>query len=250
MYTKVKTQQEIQAMRKAGKILAQVLSALKGEVKVGISTKELADLAKAEIERLGGQPAFLGYQGFPDVICISVNDEVVHGIPSSSRIIENGDIVSLDLGVTYDNMIVDSAISVVAGTSSKEKDVFLRTTEESLRASLKHIKAGVRTGDIGEAVQAVLDRGGYGIVRELVGHGVGHEIHEDPNIPNYGRKGKGPELEAGMTIAIEPMATLGGEAVYIEKDGWTVRTKDHSLACHFEHTILVTQTGCEVLTAQ
>lgn len=248
MYTRVKTEKEIEAMRQAGKILAQVLTALKSEVAVGVSTKDLADLARSEIKRLGGEPSFLGYQGFPDVICISLNDEVVHGIPSKNRTIEDGDLVSLDLGVTYGGMIVDSAITVVAGTSDKQKDTLLRTTEESLQASLKHIRAGAHVGDISEAVQVVLSRGGYGIVRELVGHGVGHEIHEDPNIPNYGRKGSGPKLTAGMTIAVEPMATTGSEDIYIEKDGWTVRTKDHSLACHFEHTILVTKSGCEVLT--
>lgn len=249
MYTKVKTPAEIEAMRESGRMLATVLQELKKVIAPGQTTKYLDDIAAKELKALGGIPAFLGYQGYPAVICISVNDEVVHGIPSAQRILNEGDIVGLDFGVSYNGMITDSAISVIVGTSqSKEHELLLQKTEESLRAGIKQVKAGVRTGDIAAAVQAVLEPAGYGIVRDLVGHGVGHHVHEDPNIPNYGRKGTGERLEAGMTIAIEPMATLGGHGVTIDRDGWTIRTADHSLAAHFEHTVLITETGFEVLT--
>jgi len=248
MYTKVKTPAEIEAMRKAGKMLGQTLQTVKASAKPGMSTKDLASVAKAEVERLGGKPSFLGYQGFPDVICISVNDEVVHGIPREDHIINEGDIVSIDFGVTIDNMITDAAISFVLGQGSSENQELVKTTEEALMAGIDVIKDGVRVGDIASAVQKVLDRKGYGIVRDLVGHGVGHHVHEDPNIPNYGFAGSGPVLKAGMTIAIEPMATLGGYDVSIDKDNWTIRTKDHSLAAHFEHTVLITDRGYEILT--
>lgn len=249
MYTRVKTDQEIENMRIGGKMLATVLERLRPEVVPGISAKDLADLARKELKKLGGEPAFFGYQGFPDVICISVNDEVVHGIPKKSTVLKDGDIVSLDFGVRYKGMIVDAAISVVCGESTEEKDTLLKLTEDSLHAGLAVIKNGCKVGDIGFAVQKVLDKKNYGIVRDLVGHGVGHAVHEDPNIPNTGRKGSGDTLVAGMTIAVEPMATLGKEGVYTDVDGWTIKTKDGSLAAHFEHTVLITDNGFEILTA-
>jgi len=249
MNTKVKTQSELVAMRGSGRMLATVLQLLKSQLAVGMSTKDLANIAAAELSSLGGKPAFLGYQGFPDVICISLNNEVVHGIPSKSRIIAVGDIVSLDFGVVYDGMITDAAISVIAGKSAQQRHVQLvRDTESSMHAGIQVLHDNIRTGDIGAAVQSVLDRGKYGIVRDLVGHGVGHELHEDPNIPNYGRAGSGPWLSAGMTIAIEPMATLGTDRVNIAKDGWTILTADNSMAAHFEHTVLITEDGAEILT--
>ncbi len=249
MYTKVKTPAEIAAMRESGRMLATVLAHLRTKVAPGMSTKEIANIAKVELRSLGGQPAFLGYYDFPDVICISVNNEVVHGIPGP-RIIQDGDIVSLDFGVTYKGMITDGAISVLAGISQDQKRLKLITeTERSLQAGIATLQDGVRVGDIAAAVEAVLKQGHYGIVRDLVGHGVGHELHEEPNIPNYGKAGTGPTLSAGMTIAIEPMATLGGDRVYIDAtDEWTVLTHDGSLAAHFEHTILITQDGAEILT--
>src|SRR5690348_14209958 len=205
MQTKVKTAREISAMRESGQMLAQVLQYLKPKVVPGVTTKQLADVAAAELKRLGGEPSFLGYQGFPDVICISVNDEVVHGIPSD-RVIEAGDIVGLDFGVTVHGMITDGAISVIAGKPLKPThQKLLDMTERALLAGIATVHADVRTGDIGAAIEAVLKPSGYGIVRDLVGHGVGHHVHEDPNIPNYGRANTGPWLEAGMTIAIEPM---------------------------------------------
>lgn len=235
-------------MRESGRMLATVLAELQTVIAPGQSTKYIDELAAKELKALGGKPSFLGYQGFPGVICISVNDEVVHGIPSHKTIIQDGDIVGLDFGVTYNDMITDSAISVIVGSASLEHLKLLQKTEESLRAGIKQVKDGVKTGDIAAAVQSVLDSGNYGIIRDLVGHGVGHYVHEDPNIPNYGRKGTGDRLLAGMTIAIEPMATLGGHAVTLDKDGWTIRTADHSMSAHFEHTVLITENGAEILT--
>jgi methionyl aminopeptidase len=249
MVTKVKTASEIESMRESGRMLAAVLQFLKPKVVIGISTKELADLAAAELKNLGGQPSFLGYQGFPDVICISVNDEVVHGIPNPEKIISDGDIVGLDFGVTYRGMITDSAISIIAGKPKTKGQIqLLQDTEMSLQAGIAAVHDKVRTGDIGAAVEDSIKHRSYGIVRDLVGHGVGHEVHEDPNIPNYGRANTGPWLDKGMTIAIEPMLTLGKESVYIAPDGWTVLTSDGSRSAHFEHTVLITSTGAEILT--
>lgn len=236
-------------MRESGRMLGTVLQYLKREITVGMSTKDLAILAARELESLGGKPPFLGYQGFPDVICISVNDEVVHGIPSTSKIVQSGDIVGLDFGVSYKGMITDSAISVIV---DKPKDLrhkeLVRDTETSMYEGIAAVHDRVRTGDIGAAVEAVLKRGKYGIVRDLVGHGVGHEMHEDPNIPNYGRANTGPWLDKGMTIAIEPMATLGTDKVYVDKDQWTIKTADGTLSAHFEHTVLITEEGADILT--
>ena len=248
MYTRVKTEDEIEAMRTGGRMLAAVLQLLKTKVSAGISTGQLDEIAARELKALGGEAAFLRYEGFPRSICISVNDEVVHGIPREDKIIKDGDIISLDLGVRYKGMITDSAITVVCGQGSQRSRDLIRYTEQSLQEGLSVIKDGCRVGDISFAVQKVLEKHNYGIVRDLVGHGVGHSVHEDPNIPNYGRANTGPELKRGMTIAVEPMATLGREAVKIDPDGWTVRTQDRSPAAHFEHTVLVTEAGCEILT--
>ncbi len=188
MQTRVKTPSEIDAMRHAGGILAMTLNKLRAHVEVGVSTKELADIVAQELKALGGKPSFLGYQGFPDVICISLNDEVVHGIPSRKHILARGDIVGLDLGVTYKGMITDGAISLIVGSPMKaEHEKLMKITERALYAGIDAIKNHVRTGDIGAAIEAVIRPFGYGIVRDLVGHGVGHQVHEDPNIPNYGR---------------------------------------------------------------
>ncbi|MDB5185823.1 MAG: map 2 [Candidatus Saccharibacteria bacterium] len=247
MFTKVKTAAEIHSMQESGKLLATVLATLKQALEPGMSTQDLAEMAKRELRSTDGQPTFLGYYGFPDVICISVNDEVVHGIPNAKKTIQSGDIVSLDFGVTYNGMITDSAISVIAGEPKNSDHVLLvERTEASMLAGIAAAHSGVRVGDIAHNIEEQLK--GYGIVRELVGHGVGHQLHEDPNIPNYGRAGSGPTLHKGMTIAIEPMATLGDHRVYIENDGWTVRTVDGSWAAHFEHTVLLTEDGAEILT--
>ena len=249
MMTQIKTATEILAMRESGRMLATILDSLKVKVGPGVSTKDLAIIANRELKALGGSAPFLGYQGFPDVICISLNDEVVHGIPRPDRIIKEGDLVSLDFGVNYRGMITDSAITLIVGKPKSNKhQELVRYTRESLIAGIEAVHDGVRTGDIGSAVQNILDKHGYGIVRDLVGHGVGHELHEDPNIPNYGRSNTGPWLKAGMTIAIEPMATLGGDRVMLDPDHWTIKTHDHSMAAHFEHTVLITKEGVEVLT--
>lgn len=248
MYTRVKTSDEIVSMRTSGRILAQILELLRPQVVPGVTAKELSAIAAKELKALGAEAPFLGYHGFPDVICISFNDEVVHGIPTDRKVRE-GDIVSLDFGVKYKGMITDSAISVIAGQPREHRHVeLLQATERSMYAGIETLRDGVHTGDIGAAVEAVLKAGKYGIVRDLVGHGVGHQVHEDPNIPNYGRAGSGPALQSGMTIAIEPMATLGGERVYVAADRWTILTQDHSLSAHFEHTILITDDGYEILT--
>jgi len=249
MVTQVKTAAEITAMRESGRMLATVLQKLARELKPGMTTKDLANIAAAELESLGGQPTFKGYQGFPDVICISVNEEVVHGIPSSKKVINDGDIVGLDFGVTYKGMITDSAISVIAGRAKQKGHLELvKNTEQAMLAGVAALHDGIRTGDIGEAIEKSLNRNHYGIVRDLVGHGVGHELHEDPNIPNYGRANTGPWLHKGMTIAIEPMVTLGGGNVIVADDGWTILTADGSWAAHFEHTVLITENGAEILT--
>lgn len=250
MITRVKTQKEIEAMRESGRMLATVLDILKTRIAAGMTTKDLALIAAAELKSLGGDASFLGYQGFPDVICISVNDEVVHGIPNPYKKINDGDIVGLDFGVTYKGMITDSAISVIVGKPKQKGHIdLLKDTESSLYAGIAVVKDKVRTGDIGFAVEDSLKHRRYGIVRDLVGHGVGHQVHEDPNIPNYGRRNTGAWLNAGMTIAIEPMVTLGTDRVRLASDGWTILTLDGSYSAHFEHTVLITEEGSEILTS-
>lgn len=249
MMTRVKTPAEIAAIRTSGKMLATVLELLRKEIKAGMTTRDLAVIAADKLEELGGKPAFLGYQDFPDVICISVNDQVVHGIPRDDVVLKNGDVVGLDFGVNYQGMITDAAITVIVGGKADKKVVELvRDTKAALDAGIETLRGGVRTGDIGAAVEKALNKGGYGIVRDLVGHGVGHQVHEDPNIPNYGRAGSGHTLQVGMTIAIEPMATLGTDDVVLANDHWTIQTRDGSLAAHFEHTVLITEDGYEILT--
>jgi methionyl aminopeptidase len=248
MFTRVKTPEEIENIRVSGGMLAATLQAIDREVAAGMSGKDVSEIAKRELKALGGKASFLGYGGFPDVICISVNDEIVHGIPKDTPFKE-GDLVSFDFGVTYKGMITDSAFSRFIGVApSKDAERLLKTTERSMYAGIETLKDGVRVGDIAAAIERVLKREKLGIIRELVGHGVGHEVHEDPNIPNYGVAGTGPKLSAGMTIAIEPMATLGTQHITVDDDGWTIRTQDNSLAAHFEHTILITNDGYEILT--
>ena len=249
MMTKIKTAKELEAMRESGRMLATVLQLLKGKVEAGISTKDLADIAASELKALGGEPAFLGYQGFPDVICISLNNEVVHGIPKPEAVVEDGDIISLDFGVIYRGMVTDSAISMIVGRASQKRHLeLLADTEKAMHIGISELHDQVRTGDIGSAIEQFLKRKKYGIVRDLVGHGVGHSLHEDPNIPNYGRPDSGPYLSKGMTIAIEPMVTLGTDRVAIAPDGWTVMTLDGSWSAHFENTVLITEEGAEILT--
>lgn len=247
---KVKTKDETQAMREGGKILAETLLWLKEDkVKAGISTQEIDIYTREFFEKKKVKPVFLGYYGFPAVICTSVNDAVIHGVPNPNTIVKEGDILSLDCGVLHKNMIVDSAISFGIGDITEEARLLLERTQKSLNKAIKVIKAGATTGDIGYAVESYIDKFGYGIIRDYAGHGVGHQLHEDPNIPNYGHVNTGIKLIPGLTIAVEPMITLGSEDVFIDADDeWTVYTDDGSLSAHFEHTILVTDKGAEILT--
>lgn len=244
-----KTPAQIQAMRECGKMLATIYEGLKKQVHAGVTELELDAWVEREIKALGAVATYKTPEvNFPNAICISTNDEIVHGIPSEYAL-ELGDLVSFDLVITYKDMRTDSAFTVLVDEKpSGVKKHLLSVTERSLYAGIDAIKGPVRTGDIGAAVEAVLDAGKLGIVRELVGHGVGQEMHMAPDVPNYGRKGSGILLQPGDTIAIEPMATLGGERVKTDPDGWTIRTRDGSLSAHFEHTILITETGAEILT--
>lgn len=234
-------------MRVSGRMLATVLERLKKTAVAGISTAELARVAATHLKPLGGEPAFLGYQGFPDVLCVSVNDQVVHGIPGQNQLRE-GDIVGIDFGVRYRGMITDGAITVIIGRASTGVERLALAAEQALNIGIDKVKNGVKVGDVSEAIEHRLRRDNLGVVEALVGHGVGYHLHEGPEIPNYGVNGRGPILRTGMTIAIEPMATLGGKDIYIAKDGWTVKTNDGSLSAHFEHTVLVTERGAEILT--
>lgn len=244
-----KTPAQIQAMRECGKILATIYEGLKKQVHAGVAELELDAWVEREIKALGAIATYKTSEvNFPNVICISTNDEIVHGIPSGYTL-EVGDLVSFDLVITYKDMKTDSAFTMLVDEKpSGVKKHLLSVTERSLYAGIDAIKGPVRTGDIGAAVEAVLDAGKLGIVRELVGHGVGQEMHMAPDVPNYGRKGSGILLQPGDTIAIEPMATLGGEKIRTDSDGWTIRTRDGSLSAHFEHTVLITETGAEILT--
>jgi methionyl aminopeptidase len=249
MQSGVKTDAEIEAMREGGAILATIFQGLSKQVAVGVSELELDAWTAREIKRLGAVATYRTREvDFPNSICISTNDEIVHGIPTE-YVLEEGDIVSFDLVITYKGMKTDSAFTVVVGEQpTGAKKHLLNVTERSLFAGIDAIKGPVYTGDIGAAVEKVLYDGRLGIIRELVGHGVGKEMHMPPEVPNYGKKGTGALLKVGDTIAIEPMATLGKERIKTDRDGWTIRTADGSLAAHFEHTVLVTETGAEILT--
>jgi methionyl aminopeptidase len=234
-------------MRQGGRILVAVLEHVADQVRPGVTTAELAQAARAEVARRGAEPAFWHYQGFPDVICISVNDEVVHGLPGA-RSLQAGDIVGLDFGVRYDGLVTDGAITVPVGEVSPEAERLLAATAAALAAGITAARAGARIGNISAAIEARLAAGRLGIVEELSGHGVGREIHEDPPVYNRGRAGTGPLLVAGQTLAIEPMATLGSGRVKLARDGWTWRSADGTLAAQFEHTVVVTADGAEILT--
>lgn len=247
MKNRIKTDNELANMRISGRILAQVLQLVARTASAGMTTGELDDMAREEVKRLGGRPAFLGYQGFPRVMCISVNEEVQHTIPGR-RVLADGDIVNLDFGVNYNGMITDAGVTIGIGEISDDAKRLLTTTKEALAEGIAVVKDGVRTGDIGAVIEARLRRDRLGIVRELAGHGVGHDLHEDPTIENYGKAGKGAVLKAGMTVAIEPIATLGQPAIWLLDDDWTIVTRDGSWAAQFEHTILVTENGAEILT--
>lgn len=238
---------DLEALKKSGKILAQTLQALVPLVVPGVTTLELDKAAAKLIKQAKAKPAFLGYQGYPKVLCASVNDEVVHTIPSE-RVLKEGDIIGLDLGVSVDGMITDSAITVMVGKVKPELQRLVEVTKASLYKGIEMIRPDNRIGDISQAIEQTITPFGYGIVHALVGHGVGYSLHEDPRIPNYGRGGTGPLLKPGMVLAVEPMINLGEPDVLFGDDGWRVTTADGSWSAHFEHTILVTETGHQVLT--
>ncbi len=243
----LKSPREIEVMRRSGQVTADVLTELMQAVRPGISTAELDRMAEAGIRARGGIPTFKGYHGFSASICASVNDEVVHGIPGE-RVLRDGDLLSIDIGTTLDGYVSDSAVTVAVGSISSAARRLLEVTQECLMLGIAAMRVGGHVGDIGAAVQAHAEAHGYGVVRELVGHGVGREMHEEPQVPNYGSAGTGAELREGLVLAIEPMITQGSPRVSIQKDGWTVVTADGKLAAHFEHTIALTATGAKVLT--
>jgi len=250
----IKSKEDIAAIRAGGRILARVLRAVAEAVHPGLSTADLDAMAEKLIRDAGGTPAFKGYKAFgaqaayPATLCTSVNDEVVHGIPSVHSILKEGDIIGLDIGMQYEGRYTDMAVSVAVGKTDDRAQRLIAVTKKSLDIAISKVCSGVSIGDIGDAVQTYIEAQGFGIVRDLVGHGVGHEVHEDPVIPNFGKSGHGPKLQEGMVIALEPMVTEGSWRVKIDADEWTWRTKDGSRAAHFEHTILVTKDGAEVLT--
>lgn len=249
-FGRVKTEAEIQAMREGGKLLAQIFDGLKQQVRPGVSELELDAWVFAEIQALGAEATYRTPEvNFPASICISTNDQIVHSIPTE-YVLQHGDVVGFDLVITYKGMKTDSAFTMVVGEQpSGDTKRLLEFTERSLYAGIDAIKGPVRTGDISAAIENVLREGKLGIIRELVGHGIGHSMHQAPDIPNYGTAGKGYLLEPGDTVALEPMTSLGGEAIVTDQaDGWTIRTRDGSLAAHFEHTVLITETGAEILT--
>lgn len=250
-----KTPEEIDNIRKSGQILALVLQKIESMLAAGVTGVQVDQMARAELKKRGVTPAFLGVAGgagvpdFPASVCISVNDAVVHGIPTDVPF-KDGDIVGFDFGVIYGGMITDAARTFIVGAAanSPREQELVDVTKQSLDAGIDQVRPGARTGDIAAAIQAVLDKHHLGIVRQLVGHGVGHELHEPPEIPNYGFRGTGSVLKEGMTIAIEPMATLGDWNIRIDEDKWTIRTSDGTRSAHFEDTILVTKDGAEILT--
>ncbi|HEX6258685.1 MAG TPA: type I methionyl aminopeptidase [Candidatus Saccharimonadales bacterium] len=249
MQPRIKTEQEIAAMRIGGKILATIYQGLRAQVHEGVTERDIDAWVEREIKASGATATYKEPSvRFPAVICVSTNDKVVHGIPTD-REFQKGDVASFDLVITYDGMKTDAAFTMLVDEEPRgDKKRLIDVTQRSLYDGISIIKGGVRTGDIGAVIQRTLLAGRLGIVREMVGHGIGHEMHEPPDVPNYGMSGTGHVLKPGMAIAIEPMATLGRERIKTDKDGWTIRTRDGSLAAHFEHTVLVTETGFEILT--
>ncbi len=248
----IKSKKEIEIIREGGVILNKILRKTAALVKPGVSTSELDKFAEKEIIAAGGRPSFKNYgedgNFFPASLCTSVNDVVVHGIPSKKAILKEGDIIGLDIGMQYKGLFTDTAITVVVGEVSKDIQKLLDVTQQALAAGIKAAKFGNRIGDISAAVEKVAELGDYGVVRDLVGHGVGYDVHEAPQVPNYGKAGTGMELVEGMVLAIEPMFNLGGYKVVFEDDGWTISTFDGKPSAHFEHTVVVTKKGGDILT--
>jgi methionyl aminopeptidase len=241
---------ELERMRAAGRLVGEVLTELRAHVAPGVTTADLDALAEKRILAAGAIPAFKGYHGYPATICASINEEVIHGIPSGRRVLNEGDVISLDVGASLGGYFGDSAITVAVGQVSEEAATLLRVTDESLYKAIEAVKPGGRISDIGHAVQQHVEAYGFSVVREFVGHGIGQSMHEEPQVPNYGQPGRGPRLAEGMVIAIEPMVNAGKPAVKVLGDGWTAVTKDGSLSAHFEHTVAVTADGPWILTAR
>jgi methionyl aminopeptidase len=244
----IKTVKEVEKMRRAGRIVREVLHAVRDAVKPGVTTLDLENVAAKMIEDAGATPAFKGYHGFPCVLCTSLNEQVVHGIPSAKTVLREGDILSVDCGVVIEGFYGDSAITIPVGKVSAETQRLLNVTENSLAQAIKAVKPGAMLGDVGAAVQEMVEAEGFSVVKEFVGHGIGTRMHEDPQIPNFGQRGKGVRLREGMVLAIEPMVNAGGDGVRVLKDGWTAVTEDGSLSAHFEHTVAVTKDGAAILT--
>jgi methionyl aminopeptidase len=244
----IKSESEIEKMRISGIALRKVHDAVKAAVRVGATTMDLERAAVAKVEELGVKPAFLGYHGYPAILCTSVNNEVIHGIPNDKRVLQEGDVVSVDCGVIVDGYYSDAAVTHPVGKISASAEKLLRVTEASLYAGIDKALVGGRLFDISNAVQAMCEAEGYGVVREFVGHGIGKSMHEDPQVPNYGDPGKGPRLKAGMVLAIEPMINVGSAEVKVLEDGWTAITVDGSISAHFEHTVAITKNGPVILT--
>jgi len=241
---------ELERMRDAGRLVGEVLTDLAARVKPGVTTADLDAIAEERITKAGATPAFKGYHGYPATICASINEEVIHGIPSGRRVLNEGDILSIDVGVSLNGYFGDSAITVPVGQVSEPAAALLRATEESLYKAIERVRPGGRISDIGHAVQRHVEANGFSVVREFVGHGIGQRMHEEPQVPNYGEPGRGPRLAEGMVLAIEPMVNAGKPAVKVLEDGWTAVTKDGSLSAHFEHTVAVTADGPWILTAR
>ena len=241
---------ELDRMQEAGRLVGEVLTELAAHVAPGVSTADLDALAEKRIVAAGAIPAFKGYHGYPATICASINEEVIHGIPSTRRLLAEGDIISIDVGASLGGYFGDSAISLPVGKVSEQAATLLRVTEESLYKAIERVRPGGRVSDIGHAVQKHVEAFGFSVVRDFVGHGIGEQMHEEPQVPNYGEPGRGPRLAEGMVLAIEPMVNAGKAAVKVLADGWTAVTKDGSLAAHFEHTVAVTSGEPRILTAR
>ncbi len=244
---KLKTKEQIETLKAGGKILSSVLARLREEVKPGITPKQLDKLAGELISQAGAKPSFQGFQGYPAILCVSINEQLVHGIPTD-REIKEGDVVGIDCGIWYQGLCTDMALTVIVGQGSKIAEELVRVTKGSLQAGLAEIKAGKKIGDYGAAVQSFVESHGFAVIRGLVGHGVGFAVHEDPRVPNFGRPGEGLTLQAGMVLALEPMVSVGGYHIVTEADGWTISTRDRSLSAHFEVTVAVTEQGYELIT--
>jgi methionyl aminopeptidase len=245
-----RSKSELERMREAGRLVGEVLTVLAAHVAPGVSTGDLDALAEKRILQSGATPAFKGYHGYPASICVSINDEVIHGIPSGRRLLQEGDIVSIDVGASLDGYFGDSAVTLPVGQVSEKAATLLRVTEEALFKAIERARPGGRVSDLGHAVQGHIEAYGFSVVREFVGHGIGQRMHEEPQIPNYGEPGRGPRLSEGMVLAIEPMVNAGKAAVKVLADGWTAVTRDSSLSAHFEHTVAVTAGEPWILTAR